>query len=439
MRKTFVLDTNILLHSAKSLESFEDNIVALPIEVLEELDRFKSRNDELGRNAREVIRALDQMRGSGQLQEGIPLPNGGIVKIVMPEDSPGGPRWLEGGPDNKILMIAYQLAKKGNRVIFVSKDLNARIKANALGLEAEDFKKERVNFAELFTGYRELDLPTEAVERFYQTETYHLPGFSFNPNEFILLRDQTNSKHSALARAVDPENLVHLSQNSEKVWGLKPKTKEQRMALELLVEPNVKLVTLVGPAGTGKTLLALAAGLEATQGWEKYDRVLVSRPLIPFGKDIGFLPGDKEDKISAWMQPIFDNLYYLFQNRKSKQELRTDGIIRKEIEELRKNNLLELEALTYIRGRSISNQYMIVDEAQNLTPHEVKTIISRAGENTKVVLTGDPYQIDNPYLDSCSNGLIYVVERLKGEKSTGHILLEKSLRSDLASMAARLL
>ncbi|MCK5404397.1 MAG: PhoH family protein, partial [Desulfobulbaceae bacterium] len=228
----------------------------------------------------------------------------------------------------------------------------------------------------------------------------------------------------------------HMNSNFDEAWQLRSRSREQRMALELLLEPSIEVVTLVGQAGTGKTLLALAAGLESTLGYKRYERVLVSRPIIPLGKDLGYLPGDKEEKLSHWMQPIFDNLTYLMGGRGNKKQNEEDETIRQKVEKLLQSNIVEMEALTYIRGRSIPQQYVIVDEAQNLTPHEIKTIITRAGEGTKMVLTGDPYQIDNPYLDSSSNGLTYTVERLKGLPIHGHITLRKSERSSLAGVAA---
>jgi PhoH-like ATPase len=265
-----------------------------------------------------------------------------------------------------------------------------------------------------------------------------VPGVEVFPNEFILLRDETNEKHTGLARVRDGNTLVHLSSQYERAWNIKPRNKEQRMALELLLDPSVQIVTLVGRAGTGKTLLAIAAGLQCVVQYRSYDKILVTRPIMPLGRDIGYLPGAKDEKLIHWMQPIIDNLTFLLRERNGNEESVYPTVQRK-VEEMQQKNLLEMEALTYIRGRSIPRQYVIVDEAQNLTPHEVKTIISRAGEGTKMVLTGDPYQIDNPYLDSSSNGLTYTAERLKTEGLHGHMTLMRSERSSLAAVAAALL
>jgi PhoH-like ATPase len=434
MKKYFVLDTNVLLHNSDSIISFADNIVVLPMTVIEELDRFKSHNDELGRNARKVIRTLDCLRKKGKLGKGVDLENGGILMIFLEKDKVVDIGMNMDVPDNRILAVAYTLYQQGNKVIFVSKDINARLKADALGLEVMDFEKEKINFEELFTGQRELTVPGEIIDEFYRKDVLELAGVKVIPNEFILLKDEANEKHTALGRAVDGNGLVHLNSNYEKVWNIQARSKEQRMAMELLMDSSVGVVTLVGQAGTGKTLLALAAGLECTMKQKRYGKLLVSRPVIPLGKDIGYLPGSKDEKLSLWMQPIFDNLSYLIG-----AEPRNNAPVRDKIDKMMKNNELELEALSYIRGRSISNQYVIVDEAQNLTPHEVKTIISRAGEKTKMVLTGDPYQIDNPYLDSSSNGLTYTAERLKGQAVHGHITLTKSVRSVLAGVAAEYL
>jgi len=433
MNKIFVLDTNVLLHNADAIHVFGDNTVVLPMEVIEELDRFKSRNDELGRNARRVIRALDDLRTRGRLGEGVRMDNGGTLRIMAWSPEMEG---LLGGetPDNRIIRTACALQARGERVIFVSKDINARIKADAVGLDVMDFEKQKVNIDELYTGYREIEVPARVIKDFFEGTDEGLEGFELYPNEFILLVDAANPKHTALTRVSQNGKLMHLTPRYEKAWNIKPRSKEQRMALELLMDPVVQIVTLVGKAGTGKTLLALAAALQSTVKLHRYDKILVSRPIIPLGKDIGYLPGTKEEKISHWMEPIFDNLGYLMRGEGGKKG---EGVSSwKKVENLLNSDVIELEALTYIRGRSIPQQYIIVDEAQNLTPHEVKTIISRAGEGTKMVLTGDPYQIDNPYLDSSSNGLTYTAERLKGEALHGHVTLAKSERSPLAALAA---
>ncbi len=433
--KYFVLDTNVLLHNADALGSFSDNVIVLPMTVIEELDKFKNHSDELGRNARRVIRELDTLRHQGSLSVGVQMENGGTVMVVLEHHMAEHPALDCSVPDNRILAVAHTLFVQNKRVVFVSKDINARIKADALGFEVQDFEKQKVNIDELFSGYRELDVPGELINTFYKQHTMEISDYDLFPNEFILLRDEANPKHTALARALDENHLGSLIPDYEAAWKIHSRSKEQRMAMELLLDPDVAIVTLVGQAGTGKTLLALAAALETTLATKRYDKILVSRPIIPMGKDLGYMPGDKDEKLAHWMQPIFDNLTYLMGGGSKKDE-NSDDTARKQVEKLLKDQVIEMEALTYIRGRSIPGQYVIIDEAQNLTPHEVKTIISRAGEGTKMVLTGDPYQIDNPYLDSSSNGLTYTVERLKSLQVHGHITLRKSERSTLAAVAA---
>lgn len=434
MKKTFVLDTNVLLHNSNCIESFADNIVVLPMAVIEELDKFKGNNDELGRNARQVIRRLDKFRRLGRLGDGVPMENGGILRIVTDREARLDPGLEKELVDNKIIRVAYHLKQTGQRVIFVSKDINARLKSDALGIETMDFEKQKVNFDELFTGYRKIAVSRKQMDDFKQRSQLKLPDLELLPNEFVILAADGDEAGAALARARPGGALAPLLPERESAWNIKPRSREQRLALELLLDEGVPLVTLVGQAGTGKTLLALAAGLEQTLKVKRYDRMLVSRPIMPLGKDIGFLPGDKEAKLQNWMQPIFDNLAYLMRGTGDPKHS-----IRDKIERLQRDHVVELEALTYIRGRSIPRQYVIIDEAQNLTPHEVKTIISRSGEDTKMVLTGDPSQIDNPYLDSNSNGLTYTVERMKPLPLHGHVTLVKSERSALAAAAADLL
>ena len=437
MQKIYVLDTNVLLYSAQALESFEDNKVVIPMAVIEELDKFKKHQDELGRNARQVIRRLDALRAKGSLFTGVPLDNAngkaaGTLQVIAGEGVV-----VEGmdmsQPDNRILRVAFMLHKENPSVILISKDINLRLKADSLGVPVEDFERERVNFDELFSGESEMTVPAQAVDDFYKNGFLEMEN-TLLPNEFVVLKDETNPKRSALGwkRGGRIEAIPH--EFSDKVWNVSPRSKEQRMALTILMDPSIQIVTLVGQAGSGKTLLALAAALETTIQQNLYDRILVSRPLIPMGNDLGYLPGTKDEKLDVWMQPIYDNLDYLLRNDKHDSQ-----VVRRQIEELKRNHKLELEALTYIRGRSIPKQFVIVDEAQNLTPHEVKTIVSRAGEGTKMILTGDPYQIDNVYLDSCSNGLSFIVDRFKNLPIHGHITLKKSERSPLAAAAAELL
>jgi len=364
------------------------------------------------------------------------MDNGGTLKITVERRDMPGALLDMSIADNRILAVANSLHEEGHSVIFVSKDINARLKADALGIDTMDFEKQKCNADDLYTGWRQSTVPAEVIDRFYRDKSLETEGFDFHENEFILLQDEGNPKHSGLGRATGQNTLTHLNDKNEHAWNIHPRSKEQRMALELLLDPEISLVTLIGQAGTGKTLLALAAGLECVIHKESYERLLVSRPIIPMGKDIGYLPGTKDEKLNLWMQPIFDNLTYLMRHDRRNED---DGHVQQKVDKLLKNQQVELEALTYIRGRSIPRQFVIVDEAQNLTPHEVKTIISRAGENTKMVFTGDPQQIDNPYLDSASNGLSYAVEKLKGHSIFGHITLNKSERSPLSAIAAEYL
>jgi PhoH-like ATPase len=367
----------------------------------------------------------------------VPTEDGGTVWITMEKEDDCGVCIDLNIPDNRIIATAYRLHKEGRRVIFVSKDINARLKADALGIAVMDFEKEKADFDQLYTGWRSIRVASSLIDRLYQGKELELVGEEFLPNEFVHLVDANNEKHSGIGRALVAGNLVKpLNPVFDGAFNLRPRSLEQRVALELLMDPEVSLVSLVGQAGTGKTLLALAAGMANAVKTNKYEKLLVSRPVIPLGRDIGYLPGTKDEKMKLWMQPIFDNLSYLMGlTIGGKQDAATELGIKRLLREDR----IELEALTYIRGRSISRQFVIIDEAQNLTPHEVKTIISRAGEGTKMILTGDPEQIDNPYLDASSNGLSYTVERLKGQEACGHITLTRSERSHLASLAAEYL
>ncbi len=430
--KHFVIDTNVILHDAEALHAFAENAVVIPIDVIEELDKFKAQTDELGRNAREAIRILDGLRKNGHLGEGVLNPrSGGTISIDMKASSVRDGSSLAGdSPDNRILGVAFKLHREGKAVTFVSKDMNMRIKADALGIRVADFEKEKVNIDRLYRGWREIQCPPGAVDEFLERGTMRSEEALF-PNELVLLRNGSRPRHTVLGRRskADANEITPLKSSNDAVVGICARNLEQRMALELLLDDDVPLVTLVGKAGTGKTLLALAAAMQKTFKEEQYEKILVARPIMPLGRDIGYLPGTKDEKLEPWMKPIFDNLKLLLRDRGAS----------KRIQDLLKAGAIEMEALTYIRGRSIYDQFLIVDEAQNLTPHEVKTIISRAGYETKLVLTGDPYQIDNPYLDSNSNGLTYVAERMKEQDVAGHIILTKSERSPLASVAAEIL
>jgi PhoH-like ATPase len=455
--KYFVLDTNVLLHNPNALFAFHDNHVIIPFTVIEELDRFKTQNNDIGRNARECIRHLDRLRMRGRLVDGVKWSDngnghGGTIRIDINQyEFP--PALRDATADNRIIGVAWQLKEQDKRTVFISKDLNARIKSDALGIHTEDFEKEKVDADRLYTGYAEIGLPGELIDELYsermlpmeklepflvyETATGEIEPIDLAPNQFILMRDVQEESHTGLARRLaDTEHCIPVSGPRRPVFGILPRNAQQTMALDLLLDDEIKLITLLGMAGTGKTLIAIAAGMLKTLNEERYDKLLVARPIMPMGRDIGYLPGDKDEKLSAWMQPIFDNLEYLLSTRGSSFQTADSHSPEQRIAKLMADGKLVLEPLTYIRGRSIPHQFMVVDEAQNLTPHEVKTIASRVGEGTKLVLTGDIAQIDNPYLDSSSNGLSYLVERLKGEPICGHITLAKSERSQLASLAA---
>ncbi len=438
MKKIFVLDTNVLLHDPRAIFSFEENDVVVPIVVIEELDKFKKGVDEIGRNARQVSRILDELRLKGKLSVGVKLESGGDLRVELNHQSPAvlPNELIAAKADNRILSTALNLKNDGLPVILVTKDTNLRIKADALGMTAEDYESDTITLDELYSGETELLVEPGAIDDFYARGELQPADPMPLPNQFALLRNSANESQTALARFSKQKSVfVPISTAKHGVWGISAKNKQQQFALDLLLNDDIRLVTLVGKAGTGKTLLALAAGLEKTIEARTFQRLVVSRPVFPLGKDIGFLPGDIEEKLRPWMQPIRDNLDFLVGS--SGGPGRVKG--KKDLQSLFDLGMIEVEPLTYIRGRSMPNQYLIIDEAQNLTPHEIKTIITRAGEGTKVVLTGDPYQIDNPYIDSSSNGLTFVVDRFKEETIAGHITLVKGERSDLAELAATLL
>jgi PhoH-like ATPase len=435
--KHFILDTNVLIHDPRAILQFADNEVVIPIFVIEEIDQFKKEASERGRNAREVARLLDGLRADGaRLSDGAPLPGGGRLRVASAARSVPTTLRESQIADHLILMVALDVrdASKGEPTIFVTKDVNLRIRADALGLTSMDFEAERIDIDELYTGMTEIAVSGSDVDAFYSSGTLMLGEANLTANQYVILRDRDNSQHSALGRYdTHQRKLVPLRKLRDGVWGIRPRNKEQHCALDLLLCDEIKLVTLIGKAGTGKTMLALAAGLQRVVEEQIYSKLLVSRPIFPLGRDVGYLPGDIEEKLNPWMQPIYDNVEYLMGLSKAE---RKSGRSYQELIDL---GYIEIEPLTYIRGRSIPNQFIIVDEAQNLTPHEVKTIITRVGEATKVVLTGDPYQIDNPYVDATSNGLTTLVEKFKGEMVAGHVTLSKGERSALAELASNVL
>ncbi len=438
MKKTFVLDTNVLLHDPNALYAFDDNHIIIPIYVIEEIDTFKKDLSELGRNARHVARQLDDLRANGNITEGVKLPDseGSVAVAITERDLPSGFK-TRNSTDNMIVATALEIGEKNGDdqpVIFVSKDVNLRIRAAALGLRAEDYDSEGTDIKELYSGISTVEVSGESIDAFYRDNELPFETENLISNQYALLQDPANPTHTALGKVNTDDQVIRpIVLPKEGMWGIRPRNKEQSFAADLLLNDDIKMVSLVGKAGTGKTLLAIAAGLHKVTEEGIYQRLLVSRPIFPLGRDIGYLPGDVEEKLTPWMQPIFDNIEFLMGiSRQDKRQGRS-------YTELMDLGILEIEPLTYIRGRSIPNQYMIVDEAQNLTPHEVKTILSRAGDNTKIVLTGDPYQIDNPYVDSTNNGLVHVVNRFQSERIAGHVSLSKGERSDLAELAANLL
>ncbi len=439
--KTFVVDTNVLLHNPSSIFMFAENEVVIPFDVIEELDKFKSGTDDISRNARMIIRHLDRFRQLGNLREGVPIElTGGRISVFLEDGQQLAPGLTSDTPDNRIISCAVVLKQRGKRVVFISKDINARIKADAIGLLAEDFEAQKVDFEKLYTGFRELLVPGHVIDKLYADKQLAPPVEDLVVNEFVLFKNELDPAHTALARFKgDTKLLTPVRARRGPIFGIMPRNVQQTMAMDLLLDDQVKLVSLIGSAGTGKTLLAIAAGMTKTLNEQIYQKLLCARPIMPLGRDIGYLPGDKDDKLKAWMQPIFDNMSYLLSNRTSgdgqeKQHVAQLSNVEQRIHQLIETGTVVLEPLTYIRGRSIPHQFMVVDEAQNLTPHEVKTIASRVGEGTKLVLTGDATQIDNPYLDAASNGLSYLVERLKNKNIVGHVTLTKSERSELASL-----
>ena len=436
-KRVIVLDTNVLLHDPGCFDQFEEDLVVLPVEVIEEIDEFKRREDEVGRHARMGARLLDEIREKGSLTQGVKRNGGPVIRVELEHEDlstlPTGFR--QDKMDNRILATALYLVKQyqGKQVVFVSKDINLRIKGNAIGIETMDYDVKAPSLDELYTGVRVIEAGTEDIFNFYKEGGLPEMGAELFPNQFVVIQDRENASRQALGMRDGLENRIRpLRMHEKNVSGIGPRNKEQRFALELLMDDNIRLVTMIGGAGTGKTLLALAAGLTKVLDETIYTRLSVTRPVIPLGRDLGFLPGTKEEKMDPWMKPVMDNLEYIFSNRHRGQG-------ESPFETLMNQRVLEVEPITYIRGRSMPNQFFIVDEAQNLTPHEAKTIITRVGEGTKVVFTGDPSQIDHPYLDSRSNGLTHVVERFKHIPLAGHITLLKGERSELAELASRIM
>ncbi len=469
-QKMYILDTNILIHDPEAFFEFSPEIVGIPTMVLEELDHFKTENSQRGRNARETIRHLDILRQRGSLSAGVKLDKGGIVQILFTPASDTCSRidWPE-TPDNKILETAVCMQEKGFEVTFITKDINMRVKADVLGLPTQDYLKDVVSHDEFYKGWVTVQVPAVQLKKDMQGLLNELAqDYTFILNEYILTESQHNPYNYRLFRYVGSKNFKEIFPPDLK-WNIKPRNPQQLIALDLLFDDSIKLVSLLGPAGTGKTFLTLVSGLHKIMVEQNYNKMLISRPVVPLGPDIGYLPGDLQEKLHSWMQPIYDNMDFLVHTANSKinssvyydeepQEDSEKNWSKKErknkykekkseksrhgfpsLDELIRQNKMSLEAITYMRGRSIPYQYIFIDEVQNLTPHEVKTIISRVGDGSKIVLAGDPYQIDSPYLDFTSNGLMVASQRFKNHSIFGTAFLTVSERSELSKLAGELL
>ncbi len=431
-----VVDTNVILFDSQAIMKFGEADIHIPISVIEEIDRFKRDQGENGRNARQFSRFIDVLRAKGSLPQGVQIDGHGETYVYINSDLMTGGLNAELDQlkaDNRILMTALGLQKQHPRhkVELITKDINLRIKADVYGITARDYEPNNAVDNDLYEKYHEIDLTTEQIDQFYKDKMISAGEKKLTANQYVIIKNPSNPNHSAVGRFSLADNkIVPLLTPSDSIWGIHARNVEQAFALDCLLNDEILFVSLVGKAGTGKTLLAIAAGLHKTLDEGRFQRLLVSRPIFPMGRDIGYLPGDIEQKLNPWMQPIFDNVEFL---------MGADKKAAGRAQELINQGMLNIEPLTYIRGRSIPKQYLIVDEAQNLTPHEIKTIVTRAGRGTKVVLTGDIYQIDNPYVDSANSGLTYAAERFKGHAIAAHVTLTKGERSELAELAANIL
>ena len=445
-KKNIIIDTNVFLSDSDCFMKFQNNDLFIPIKVLEELDKHKTRQDSVGFHARQSIKFLDSLRAQGSLSKGVRLGKGlGVLKVLKVEELaldelPIG--LSHKSSDHLILAGALAVSEMNpkRKCIVVSQDINMRVVADALGLIAEDYVSSQVVDSRevIYEGFTKFLVDDVDIDEFYDNQPVYLyeedaeeQNITLHPNEFVMMVSVENEKKTAIGRFVDWNKPLHhlQGQNEDISWGVKPKNKEQKCGLDLLLNDDIPLVSLIGRAGSGKTLMAILAGLEQVLGVEKgrYDRIIISRPIQTLGKDIGYLPGTLEEKMAPWMKPIFDNMQFIMGTDKTMLEMYMN------------RGVIEIEALAYIRGRSISNSFVIIDEAQNLTAHEVKTIITRIGENTKLVLTGDIEQIDNIYTNETSNGLTYAIEKLKNSHLTGHVTFKKGERSKLATEASKLL
>jgi PhoH-like ATPase len=442
-KKNYVLDTSVYLTEASSIYKFGINDIFVPLKVLEEIDGHKKRQDSVGSNARHFIRILDDLRAKGSLEKGVRISKGlGILRVMSYsclKDSIFPPDLDIRHPDHTIIATAkaIQLTNPERKAILVSRDINMRVICDSIGIPSEDYTSEKAvrTSEELYNGFVIQSVDEQIIDRYYEGESITIPedevDETWYPNQYVMMVSNSNEKKSALARFKNHheplENVVHKKISD---WKIESRNKEQAFAIDMLMDPNIKIVSLVGRAGSGKTLMAIAAGLQQTIGMRPdenhYDRLIVSRPVQPLGKDIGFLPGTMEEKMLPWLMPIQDNLKFLMGDRTSLEMYMDKGKI-------------EVEALTYIRGRSIANAYIVIDEAQNLTKHEIKTIITRIGEGSKIILTGDIEQIDNVYVNETSNGLAHAIEKFKEYPIAGHVSFKKGERSELATLASKVL
>jgi PhoH-like ATPase len=461
-KKMFLLDTNILIHDPEAYKRFKDAYVGIPINVLEELDSFKREKNDRGRSAREAIRNLDSVREQGSLRDGVKLDSGSIIRVVfIAEDTQISIPLNINLADNEILLIALHMQHEGFDVELISKDLNMRVKADSLGIASNDYLYHEVSRKDHYKGWLRVQVPSIQLKKDPNTLFDAAFAKELSPNQFILLESQHNPHNYKVLRYLGNQKyraVVH----PDLKWPMEARNAQQLMALDLLFDDTIQFISLVGGAGTGKTFLALLAGLHQTLEAEMYKKMLVSRPIIPLGADVGYLPGDLQDKLHNWMQPVRDNMEFIVHSANVKSHLKKyqaemneaieDGGKKKKhhhpkkapkvldnLDELIIRGKISLEAITYMRGRSIPYQFILIDEVQNLTPHEVKTLITRVGEGSKIVIAGDPFQIDAPYLDFKTNGLIVATERFKDERIFGSVFLETSERSELSDLAAHLL
>ena len=435
MRKNYILDANILLHDPNSIFNFADNTVIIPVGVVEEIDRFKKEMSNRGYNARAVARLLDSLRGSEiheSFTSGIGLPNGGTLKVYCDEARALAVHPEEGDVEVLRVARATQQSEPETPAVIVTKDINLRIRADVCGLRAEDYESDRVVLSDLEGDDLEFAVDREILERFVRDCEIPVPDGPRPPGEYALLRSADSHRHSKLARVDESGGkLVALCVPERGVCGIRPRNKEQYFAIDALLCPEIQLVTLMGKAGTGKTLLAMAVAMHATLIERAYRGIVVARPIVPLGRDLGYLPGELERKLEPWMRPIADTVDFILTTGPVQSHTDTDSLLQ--------SGVIEIQPLAYIRGRNIANRYVVIDEAQNLTPLEMKTVITRIGQGAKVVVTGDPYQIDNPYVDANSNGFSYLVNRFKTQPLAAHVSFRKGERSPLAELAANLL